>query len=806
MMGNAEALVFELLPENGLDRSVLLPVLVGLAYITLFTETLGWTFVALVVPGYLASVFIAAPACGFTMVAEALITYLLSRAIGLWLPKTRIWTVSFGRERFFLIILMSILVRLLSEGWMLPRLGAYFDFGGAAELYSIGLVVVPLTANALWNVGLTTGVRRTATITLLTWATVQYLLVPYTNLNLTYFELTYESVALDFLTASKAYLLLLSGALLAARANVRFGWDFNGILVPGLLAIAWYSPLKLASTFVEAVIVMVVARTLVSAGPLSRVLMEGPRRTFYAFSVGFALKFAAGHLSHRWLPGMQATDLYGFGYVLPSLLAVKMWQLGSVPRVLVPTLAISSLGFLVGNGIGYAVAVAMDEQAPEPSGAITRRSSAARELIRASSWPSRPRLDRELSGLQEVASIVYDLRERSDVRPTHGIQIAEVASQAGNLYRVLHGGEAFPHLPVFAVSASPEAAGIVGVKSEPCGMLSAVAIEIADAVQASVVVVARSETSLNAFVQLLSIQMGEEETLELHGSEQVAQLLTQHGALDLLESRAVSLFAIETAELQSSARALDGLRSSAERFVPKADARDLRCFSSIVAPAMNAVEPPSAYARAVAAQLGFSFEDDPGAGRRALVSRLQGGMVWLRSVTVDASSAVVVPFPMGHAGLLAAGQWVHRELGFRDLVAAGALMRYQPDIGIGSYRSQSYLQRTVETLLGDGETQVVVVRVLPTHQELIDVAGVFSDGEVSEDPAASHPEFVSWFQDHIGAVEWFDGTRRMFPFRGAGDPMVGFGRQFASRQVLLTWWSSRARSIALRQGLEPAPP
>ena len=43
--------------------------------------------------------------------------------------------------------------------------------------------------------------------------------------------------------------------MIAAQCNVRYGWDYNGILVPGLLAVAWYSPLKLVTTFVEAMAV-----------------------------------------------------------------------------------------------------------------------------------------------------------------------------------------------------------------------------------------------------------------------------------------------------------------------------------------------------------------------------------------------------------------------------------------------------------------------------------------------------------------------------------------------------------------------
>jgi len=50
---------------------------------------------------------------------------------------------------------------------------------------------------------------------------------------------------------------------------VRYGWDYNGILVPALLAVAWYEPTKLLGTFLEAVQHLSLARFLASV-PRSR--------------------------------------------------------------------------------------------------------------------------------------------------------------------------------------------------------------------------------------------------------------------------------------------------------------------------------------------------------------------------------------------------------------------------------------------------------------------------------------------------------------------------------------------------------
>jgi hypothetical protein len=96
--------VYELLPPGGLDQSIVLAVLLGVWVTLLFTETLGWVFVGLVVPGYLASVLVVQPTTALVIVAEALLTYWLARGLAYGLAPTRVWTPFFGRDRFFLIV------------------------------------------------------------------------------------------------------------------------------------------------------------------------------------------------------------------------------------------------------------------------------------------------------------------------------------------------------------------------------------------------------------------------------------------------------------------------------------------------------------------------------------------------------------------------------------------------------------------------------------------------------------------------------------------------------------------------------
>ncbi|HYO93218.1 MAG TPA: poly-gamma-glutamate biosynthesis protein PgsC/CapC [Polyangiaceae bacterium] len=381
-------------PENGLDRSLHAPVLIGLLLVSFFAETLGWTYAGLVVPGYLASVFIAAPVTGALVVVEAALTYLLTAIVGLWLPRTGAWSSSFGRERFFLFIVSAILVRLAIEGNFLPWLSSRYVFSHSRELYSLGLVLVPLLANAFWNAGLLNALPRLGFITLITFACVNWVLLPHTNFTMSRFAIANEAVSLAFLESPHAHIILLIGALLGARNNLLYGWDYNGILVPGLLAVAWYQPTKLATTMVEAVLIFWIARAITSQGPLKKLLIVGSRRMVVVFLVGFVAKCGLGFAIVRWAPSVQMVDYFGFGYLLPSLLAVKMWNKQKVFTVIMPTLQVSLLGFVAGNAVGFALSavdlhLAFGEQADAV--VVTAGASPAFELMLGDSAPA-PRL------------------------------------------------------------------------------------------------------------------------------------------------------------------------------------------------------------------------------------------------------------------------------------------------------------------------------------------------------------------------------------------------------------------------------
>ncbi|RME26236.1 MAG: hypothetical protein D6798_07135, partial [Deltaproteobacteria bacterium] len=357
--------MIELFPTAVLDTSILTSVLVGLIVVWLLQEWLGWGFTALVVPGYLASVLVIQPPTAAVMVLEAVATWLFMVALSDALPRWWPWFPLFGRDRFFLALLGSVAVRLAMEGALFPLLAHRFDLHIAAELHSMGLVVVPLLAYAIWRNGPVRAIPRLGVPLLLTWLVLDRVLLRTSNLSLSSFELTYEDLALDFVSSPRAYILLLTGAWLGSLTNLRYGWDFGGIIVPGLLALCWLQPERIAATAGEALVIAAILQVMLRVPALSSRNLAGGRLLVLGMVSGYLLKFGMGHLFGSGWPGLRLRQLFGFGYLLPTLMALRMVRSGDPFRTLVPSVLTSFAGFVGGTAIAYLLAVALPPSSPE---------------------------------------------------------------------------------------------------------------------------------------------------------------------------------------------------------------------------------------------------------------------------------------------------------------------------------------------------------------------------------------------------------------------------------------------------------
>jgi hypothetical protein len=373
--------VFPLIPSVYVDNSLLTAVLLGVLILFFLGERFGWPQSGLVVPGYLAGILVVAPEVALIIGIEALATYFLARALITGLPKFFLIDRAFGRDRFFLILIISIALRIFVEAgpgapW-LEDLG----LGTSNPLHSVGLVLVPLTANALWMPGFVRGVPIVLLPVFAVFLLLNHVLLPFTNLNLSHFAFSVESVSQDFLSAPHNYIILLVGCAIAARMNLRFGWEFGGILVPGLLAIAWASPVKVAATFAEVAVTVVLFQWALLFRPFRRINLSGLRPLVLAFGLAYCLKLVLSWWLGEALPGFRAHELFGFGYLLPALLAVRCWKRGSIGRILVPTAAASLLAFFIGSGLSWALSGNPQGDTPDLTQSTTQRHRPAWETM-----------------------------------------------------------------------------------------------------------------------------------------------------------------------------------------------------------------------------------------------------------------------------------------------------------------------------------------------------------------------------------------------------------------------------------------
>lgn len=373
-------------PEGGLASSVITTVWVGVLVLCFFNLRFGWVLSGLVVPGYVVPLLIVKPLAALVILVEAILAYLL-----VWLFSEKLapgrYPSLFGRDRFMGLILSSIAVRLAMDGWALPHaadwLAANFNqrLDWQSDLQSFGLVIISLLANQFWKPGLARGLFSGLVVTGLTFLIVRYGLMELTNFRMSGVTYLYEGLASSVLASPKAYMILVLTALYASHMNVRYGWDFSGILIPALIALQWYQPTKIVTSFVEAAAIYVIARQLLKTPWLANVTMEGANKILLFFNISFVLKLIVGHLL-VWLAwDVKTTDFYGFGYLLSTLLAIKAHDKDIFPRLMHSTLQVSLIGAGLGNLAGLALAALLPASAANAAAVTGRASGRMSDLV-----------------------------------------------------------------------------------------------------------------------------------------------------------------------------------------------------------------------------------------------------------------------------------------------------------------------------------------------------------------------------------------------------------------------------------------
>lgn len=342
-------------------------ILVGLVVAWQLHERLGWAFAGFVVTGYLAALAMVSPPTLAVVVVESVLTFAAARTLAEGLPGLGWYAPVFGRERFLLYVIVSLPVRLLCTGVAMPPLAAWLVAEGyagvdlEASLAGLGVVLVPLVANTLHKPGLIAGAVQVGTAATLTWAALAFGVAPFTNLALEGLSGSLDVLNGDAMPPARSLLLLFTTAFIAAHNNLRYGWDFGGVLVPALLAVLALEPARLAATVIEVFWLYAAWRALRVIPAVAALDVGGPRRIVSMYAVSWALHGVLAWVA-LWtdLP-IVVGDSFGFGYLLTSLVVTRCVAAG-------PVRTVAPLVFTAAQGVAASACLAllMSKTGPTP--------------------------------------------------------------------------------------------------------------------------------------------------------------------------------------------------------------------------------------------------------------------------------------------------------------------------------------------------------------------------------------------------------------------------------------------------------
>ena len=81
--------------------------------------------------------------------------------------------------------------------------------------------------------------------------------------------------------------------------------------------------------------------------------MEGSRKILFFFNISFFYKLALGFLMPFFIIDISPTDYFGFGYMLTSLIAIKMYEKELGTRIIGSTVFTSGISVIIATLIGF---------------------------------------------------------------------------------------------------------------------------------------------------------------------------------------------------------------------------------------------------------------------------------------------------------------------------------------------------------------------------------------------------------------------------------------------------------------------
>ncbi|MFC1833261.1 poly-gamma-glutamate biosynthesis protein PgsC/CapC [Thermodesulfobacteriota bacterium] len=352
---------FPILQLGSLSGSLTTSVWVGVLVSCFFNLRFGWVLGGLVVPGYLVPLLMIKPWAVAVIFLEATVTFSVVLLFSEFLARFGMWNSLFGRDRFFAILLVSVMVRLFFDILLLPELGRvinrtlHLTFDYETNLRGIGLIVVALFANRFWKPGWLAGTIQMAVSVAVTYFIVRYGLMVFTDYSISDLGRMYSDKAEYLWLTPKSYIIILVTAYTASRMNLDFGWEYGGILIPALLALQWHEPFKIMVTFLEAFVILAVGALTLRLPIFQDANMAGARKILFFFNIGFLYELLLGYCIQSIYGGNKIMDFYGFGYLITTLMAVEMYDKDIAVRSTVATIKTSLIAMLVASLLGYSL-------------------------------------------------------------------------------------------------------------------------------------------------------------------------------------------------------------------------------------------------------------------------------------------------------------------------------------------------------------------------------------------------------------------------------------------------------------------
>lgn len=350
-----------LFPPGLAYTAIFASVWLGALLTIIFNLTLGWRASSFIVTGYLVPILLVQPSIFYSILVEAITTFLLFYLLSSVLTQYKAGYPFFGKEVFMIIFLISIVVQVVYNSEIFPWIQSTYQYWFNANLFpegaphSYGLIIVALTSHLFYRAGLTRGLYQIIFIFLLVFLIIRYVFIPFTNFNVYNLIHLYTQISPYIEAMPKRYIVLVVTGMVAMHYQQTYSWRHFGVLIPILLALHWYQPLRLVVTFIEAFVIYGIVQVLFNFAIITEKSLEGSKKFAVFFTVSFFYKIALTLLLALYASDMTISSFYGIGYLLSTLLAIKFYENKPILKVIRSLVQILIIGVLLSSIIGFAL-------------------------------------------------------------------------------------------------------------------------------------------------------------------------------------------------------------------------------------------------------------------------------------------------------------------------------------------------------------------------------------------------------------------------------------------------------------------